>query len=336
MQELRQDPVTGRRVIIAPGRALRPSDFRDPDTRPDFADKSGSCPFCEGSEGLTPPEILALRPPPSPANSPSWLVRVVPNKYPALSPEGDIERKTEGIFESIGGWGTHEVIIESPGHDQTFATMTEGQIGRVFQTFRSRILDLKKDPRLQYILIFKNHGYAAGATLRHPHSQLLAMPVVPSEVSRELQWAESYFKLKEHCLFCDMLQQEVAAGTRMIDRNEDFVALAPYASRFPFEARILPRKHESAFENMPAASLENLARSVKRLMAKLDSALALPASNLVIHTAPLGEAPLDYYHWHIEVMPRLSKIGGFELGSGIYINPMPPEEAARRLRKAVV
>ena len=342
MQEMRKDPVTGRWVIIAPGRARRPTDFsRQAFPRETFLRESsqindGSCPFCEGHESETPPEIFALRPATSPKDSPGWTVRVVANKFPALSPEGNLDRKTDGMLESMDGVGAHEVIIESPDHSQTLATMSEEQIGRVFRTFRDRMLDLKRDKRFQYILIFKNQGPGAGATLQHPHSQLVALPVVPRQVIEELRGAENYFKLKEHCIFCDTLQQELASGIRVIDQNEDFVTLAPYASRFPFEACILPRRHQPAFESAPPALYESLARPVKTLMAKFDIALKHPAFNLVIHTAPLDESHNDYYHWHIEIMPKLSKIGGFELGTGFYINPMPPEEAARVLRETIV
>ena len=337
LQEMRKDPVTGRWVIIAPERARRPTDFLgEIFPRGPSQIKGGSCPFCEGNESETPPEIVALRPATLPKDSPGWTVRVVPNKFPALSPRGNLNRKCNGLLESMKGVGAHEVIIESPSHNQSLATMPEEQICQVLSTFRDRILALKKNKRLRYILIFKNQGPSAGATLQHPHSQLVALPVVPRKVSEEMRGAEDYCKLKEHCVFCDIVQQEIAAGTRVIDQNEDLVTLAPYASRFSFEACILPRRHASAFEDAAPHVYGSLARSLKTLIAKLDNALEHPAFNLVIHTAPVDECPNHLYHWHIEIMPKLSKIGGFELGTGFYINPMPPEEAARVLRETVV
>ena len=365
MPEMRKDPVTGRWVIIAPGRARRPTDFageefvgetfthqpsqgKPSQSAPSPIERSPagqsrinhqsqnddpSCAFCEGNESHTPPEIVALRSPALPQDSPGWSVRVVPNKFPALGAGGSLELKSEGMLSGMDGVGAHEVIIESPDHYQTMATMPEEQVGQVLRIFAGRMLDLQRDKRVRYVLIFKNQGPRAGATFQHPHSQLVALPVVPREVIEELRGAQDYFRLKEHCVFCDLLQQELDSGIRVIDQNKDFVTLAPYASRFPFEACILPRRHASAFETSSPRLMAALARSVKTLLAKLDSALHHPAFNLVIHTAPHEEGQNGYYHWHIEVMPRLSKIGGFELGTGFYINFMPPEEAAGLLRE---
>ena len=331
MPELRKDPITGRWVIIATDRARRPSDFfHEPETK-----HGGSfCPFCYGNEGKTPPEILAYRANGSEPNSPGWSVRVVPNKFPALGIEGDLGRQGEGLFDKMNGIGAHEVIIETPEHDLTLGQLPEKRIEDVLWAFRDRVLDLKKDRRFRYILIFKNHGEAAGASLQHPHSQLIALPIVPKRVREEVDGSKQYYSLKERCIYCDMIRQEMAAQVRVVDQNDDFIILEPYAPRFPFETWILPKAHESGFENSQSHTYENLAKALKVLVGRVEKVLNSPPYNLVIHTSPLLEPNNDYYHWHFEMMPRLTRVAGFEWGTGFYINPTPPEEAAQFLRDA--
>ncbi|OFW06699.1 MAG: galactose-1-phosphate uridylyltransferase [Acidobacteria bacterium RIFCSPLOWO2_12_FULL_59_11] len=331
MPELRKDPITGRWVIIATDRAKRPSDFVH---EPEKARGNGFCPFCYGNEQKTPPEILAYRNNGSLPNTPGWVIRVVPNKFPALGIEGDLGRQGEGLFDKMNGIGAHEVIIETPEHDLTLAQVPEKRIEEVLWAFRDRILDLKKDPRFRYILIFKNHGEAGGASLEHPHSQLIALPIVPKRVREEVDGSKQYYAMKERCIFCDLIRQEQESKIRLVDENSDFLTMEPYAPRFPFETWILPKTHESAFENCQSHTYESLAKSVKVLLARVEKVLDSPAYNLVIHTSPLLEASNDYYHWHIEMMPRLTRIAGFEWGTGFYINPTPPEEAAKFLREA--
>lgn len=336
MPELRKDPIVGRWVIISTDRAKRPTDF----LRERFVQKGGFCPFCYGNESKTPPEILAYRPqnggPPAPPNSSGWSVRVVPNKFPALGIEGSFSRSAEGMFDKVSGIGAHEVIIESPEHNATLATLPEKRIEDVLWAYRDRILDLKQDRRFKYILIFKNHGEAAGASLEHPHGQLIALPILPKHVVEELEGAKQYFLLKERCVYCDIIRQETESGVRVIAENDGFVTIAPYAPRFPFETWILPKRHESSFENASSKTYEDLAKALKLLLMKSDRVLDTPAYNLVIHTAPLQESGLEHYHWHVEFMPKLTKTAGFEWGTGFYINPTPPEEAARFLREARV
>jgi UDPglucose--hexose-1-phosphate uridylyltransferase len=241
MADLRKDPVTGRWVIISTERQKRPSDFHIETitTHPDDL-----CPFCEGHEDKTPPEILAFRNG-TPANARGWEVRVVPNKFPALRVEGTLDREGEGLFDRMNGIGAHEVIIETPIHGQTLATMPEPAIEKVFFAWRDRVNDLKRDIRLRHIVIFKNHGPSAGATLEHAHSQLIALPIVPREMREELEGARRHHQLKERCVFCDIIRQEVKNGARVIAESADFVAVAPYAPRFPFETWLLPRRHRS-------------------------------------------------------------------------------------------
>ena len=298
--------------------------------------KGGFCPFCPGNETKTPSEVLAYRPNGTGRDSDGWTVRVVPNKFPALGIEGSLNRQAEGMFDKMNGIGAHEVVIETPDHDVTLADLSEKRIEDVLWAFRDRILDLKKDKRFKYILIFKNHGQAAGATLEHSHGQLIALPIVPKHVLEEMEGAKQYFVYKERCVFCDIVRQETEADIRVISEDDNFLTLAPYAPRFPFETWIIPRRHESAFENSSSQVYESLSKSLKNLLTRADQVLDSPAYNLVIHTAPIQEPALDYYHWHIEFMPRLTKTAGFEWGTGFYQNPTPPEEAAKYLKEAKV
>ncbi len=331
MPELRKDSIIGRWVIISTERGKRPNDF----VRESVVIKGGSfCPFCHGNEGKTPPEVLAYGRNGGGRDTPGWTVRVVPNKFPALGIEGDLDRQGEGLFDKMNGVGAHEVIIETPDHQQTLAMLPEKSIESVLWAYRDRMLDLKNDKRFRYILLFKNHGEAAGASLEHTHSQLIALPIVPKRVREEVDSAKRYFIDKERCIFCDMIRQEMQAKVRVILENEHFVAMAPYAPRFPFETWILPKQHSSSFENNQSPIYAGLAGILRNILARLDAVLDRPAYNYVIHTSPVGEEISEHYHWHIEMMPKLTKVAGFEWGTGFYICPTPPEESARFLREA--
>jgi UDPglucose--hexose-1-phosphate uridylyltransferase len=331
LPELRRDPVTGRWVIVSTERRKRPNDFRF--ERPAITGRE-QCPFCPGHEELTPPEVLAYRPNGGPSNSRDWLVRVVPNKFPALHVEGGLDREADGMFDRMNGIGAHEVIIETPDHDKTFVSMSELEIERVLSAFRERVLDLKQDRRLRYILVFKNQGATAGATLEHAHSQLIALPIVPRRVREEVDNCWHYYDEKERCIFCDIVRQERDTGERVIGENDHFITLAPYAPRFPFEMWLLPKVHGSSFENNQSSMYSSLARMMKDTLMRLDAVLDRPAYNFMIHTSPIGEEINDHYHWHMEIIPKLTKVAGFEWGTGFYINPTPPEESARFLREA--
>jgi UDPglucose--hexose-1-phosphate uridylyltransferase len=331
--ELRKDPITGLWVIISGERQRRPNDFRLERAAIIGADH---CPFCVGNEEMTPPEVLAFRQHGQPPNGPGWDLRVVPNKFPALQVEGNLDREGEGMFDRMNGIGAHEVIIESPDHAKTLSTMSEAEVERVLWAFRERILDLKRDTRFRFILVFKNQGAAAGATLEHTHSQLIALPIVPDFVREELEGARQHYEAKERCVYCDIIRQEVAAGRRVVQENADIVALSPYAPRFPFETWLLPRNHGARFEEAPRSVYENLARMLKAVLQRMDRALEQPPYNLVIHSAPFSEQRTDFYHWHVELMPKLARTAGFEWGTGFYINPTSPEEATRVLRGAKI
>ncbi len=330
MPELRKDPITGRWVIIATDRAKRPGDF----AREQVTLKGVRfCPFCPGAEHKTPPEVLAYRKEGRP-NEGGWTLRVVPNKFPALRVEGELDRQGEGLYDRMNGVGAHEVIIETPDHVVSLADLPEKRVEDVFWAFRDRIVDLKKDHRLRYILLFKNHGEAAGASLEHTHSQLIALPVVPKRVQEEINGARRYFDFKERCIYCDIARQEEQSGARVVLETDHFLAVAPYAPRFPFETWVVPRLHSSHFEDTDIETMANLAWIFRSTLRKMEKVLEHPPYNTVIHTAPVQEAPMAHYHWHIELIPKLTKVAGFEWGTGFYINPTPPEEAAAFLREA--
>ena len=318
-------------MIIATDRRKRPSDFaREPAPSPKSA---RTCPFCPGHEQKTPSEVLAYRTEGGP-NHPGWTLRVVPNKFPALRVEGTLTREGDGLYDKMTGIGAHEVLIETPDHQTTLAALSEKQVEALFWAFRDRILDLRKDHRLRYILLFKNHGEAAGASLEHTHSQLIALPVVPKRAQEEIDGARRYFEFKERCIYCDILHQDTESGARVVLDTEHFLVVCPFAPRFPFETWVIPRKHDSHFENVEAPAVQNLSWVLRSTLRKIDKVLEQPAYNFVVHTAPIQQGGMPHYHWHIEIIPKLSRMAGFEWGSGFYINPTPPEESAKYLRDA--
>ena len=328
MPELRKDPITGRWVIISTDRGKRPMDFLRDSVE---AKDAKNCPFCAGNEARTAPELLVYGRNGGGANSPGWSIRVVPNKFPALKIEGDLDREGEGLFDKMNGVGAHEVIIEAPDHAATLATIPERALEDVLWAYRDRMQDLKNDKRFRYVLIFKNHGESAGATVEHPHSQLIALPIVPRRVREEVDSSWHYYDEKERCIFCDIIRQEMDTGERVVAENDHFITMTPYASRFPFEMWLLPKVHGSSYENNQSTMYASLARMLKDALMRLDAALDRPAYNFMIHTSPIGEEINDHYHWHVEIIPKLTKVAGFEWGTGFYINPTPPEEAARFL-----
>jgi UDPglucose--hexose-1-phosphate uridylyltransferase len=330
MPELRRDPVVGRWVIVAPERADRPHALvRMPAERDDPTE----CPFCPGHEAMTPPELLVHRDDGGAPNGPGWTLRVVPNRFPALRTEERMVRAGQGLYDLMGGVGAHEVIIETPEHARELAQQLPEEVERVLRAAQERMLDLSRDVRLRSVLFFKNRGPASGATLSHPHSQIVALPLVPAELQRELSGARSHFEEKERCIFCDVVAQEARERSRVVLETDGFVVLSPWAARGPFELLILPREHRSAFEQSTASEVRGLADALRLSVRKLDLALDKPAYNFYLHTLPLREAPSDWYHWHLELRPVLSLTAGFEWGSGFFVNPTPPEEAAAFLRQ---
>ncbi len=283
------------------------------------------CPFCPGNEET---ELEVLR---TPDNEP-WQVRIVGNRFPALSSQGALERQYRGLVRQISGVGYHEVVVESPHHNTCAAIQTPQEVARVFQTFVERGWMLQNDRRIEYILFFKNHGRNAGASLVHPHAQLVAMPIVPNDVRARADAARQHFDEAGVCAFCEMLQEEIELQTRIVAESEHFVAFAPYASSSPFNLWIMPRAHMASFLHIQPAEVEDLGRIVHQVTRKLYFGLNNPDYNYAIRTAPLSDLGAPYLHWYLTIVPRISYAAGFEIGSGIFINPSLPEECAEYLR----
>lgn len=331
MQELRKDPIVGRWVIIAPDRLTRPQNVHE------NGELSGDDydPFLEGNEDATTPEIMAYRNGGGP-NEPGWRVRVIPNKFPAVTVEGQLEKRGDGMYDMMNGIGAHEVIVECPQREVNMSRLTVENIREVFWVYHDRLVDLKRDTRLVHGLIFKNKGARAGASLDHSHSQLIVTPIVPIAIQEELDGAARYFNYRGRSIFSDMIQQELTSGERIVHESEHFVVFCPFASRFPFETWIVPRQQSSHYENCTQPVIEDLGAVMKTVLGKLELGLDDPPYNYVIHSGPFSQSDLPHYRWHIELFPRLSRVAGFEWGSGFYINAVPPEEAAQFLRETPI
>ncbi len=340
MSELRWDPLKNNWSIISKGRSRRPQDFLQQ------RDKTATtaCPFCYGNEDKTPAEIYAERPNHSKANQPGWQVRVIPNKFPALRIEGELNNQAEGLYDRMNGIGAHEVIIEHPDHDRTMADMTVEEIAGVFKAFRTRMLDLRNDSRFRYLFVFKNYGIEASANVPHSHSQLIAVPLIPPMIATELETCRDHYKSKERCLVCDLLRQERFSKERVVRDDGNYLVYTPFASSFPFELMIAPLEHSHDFTLQTDQQLLLLGETMRDTLGRLRSVLRDPPYSFILHSAPpmhLRWGRPDYwaslpsdYHWHIELAPKLTRVAGFEWGSGFHINPTPPEEAAAFLRNA--
>ena len=329
MPEFRKDPVLDRWVILSTERIKRPQpdagNYESPGTDP--------CPFCAGNEAMTPPAVLTYEAAPDRADIATWSVRVVPNKYPALLNEGNWAGQANGIYQTMTGIGVHEVVIETPDHVVNMGTLNMDQLEQIFRAYRDRIVQLRDDPRWRSILIYKNQGAAAGATLEHIHSQLIALPAVPKAIQEEIDGARNYHVTHGACVYCAVVKQEMNAQSRIVAEDKRFVVLCPYAARFPYETWILPKQHASHFERASKEDCADLARSLRETLLRLNRRLHNPPFNYLIHSNPLDETENAYFHWHIEILPKLSQVGGFEWGAGTYINSVAPEDAARHLRE---
>jgi UDPglucose--hexose-1-phosphate uridylyltransferase len=345
MPELRKDPILNRWVIISTERSQRPSEYA-----PEYDHYEGFDPkldpFAGGNEHMTPPEIYAVRPGGSAANGPGWSVRVIPNRYPALRIEGDLDPRGYGLYDRMNGVGAHEVIISSPDPYMQFRDLALSHMVDVFAVFRMRVEDLSRDKRFAYVMVFKNHGQSAGASLRHSHSQIIATPIIPKRVQEEMDGAQAHWKLKRRSVFVDIMDQELLMQERIVFENDTMLAFCPFASSFPFEVHILPKRACSDFRRIQPEELRGLAQAVKSVLMKWYGSLGETPYNFLIHTGPndteLSGVHEDYpfidayFCWHLEMFPRLTKTAGFEWGTGFYINPITPEEAAEYLRSIEV
>lgn len=333
MPELRKDPITGRWVIVNIEAPFSPQDFS---IQQHFWRGEENCPFCYGHEEMTPPEIEAIRLEGSKPNTPGWKTRVVPNKYPALMIEGDLNKRGLRLYDMSAGIGAHEVIIDSPHHYKGLSDLEDIEIEYILKSYRSRSLDLEKDKRFKYMLIFKNVGIQAGASLEHGHSQLIALPMIPKNVQEEIRGAERYIGYHERCIFCDIInQEETNSKERIVFENEEFVTLTPLSARFSFEMWILPKQHSSYFCRISDEEITSLAKILRQSIGRMRQVLFDPPYNYIIHTSPVNTEEPRGYHWHMEIIPKLSQTAGFEWGSGFYIVQTPPEVAAKYLKDQI-
>jgi UDPglucose--hexose-1-phosphate uridylyltransferase len=331
MSELRQNLITREWVIIATERAKRPDQFTRSRDRKPLPPHVTECPFCTGNEEThTPGESYRSN------DAQGWKVRVVPNRYPALASVGERVRTVDGIYRSISGVGIHEVIIEHPRHDQTTALLNQDEVADILRAYRSRYIEIRKDSRIECIIIFKNHGESAGASIQHPHSQLVATPVVPSQVRDRIKDAVQFTDDTGECVFCGMLRQEMAEKERIVFESRHFAAFIPYAALSPFHLWLFPKRHTSSFDDTSDAEIEDLALTLKTVLAKVYYGLGDPDYNYCIRSVPTDEHQTEYFHWYLSIIPKVNQSAGLELGSGIYVNTALPEASAKFLREVNV
>src|ERR1039457_5325753 len=332
MSELRLSLSPKKRLALATKRPDHPEEMARHNERKPLALFVANCPFCPGNEKLTPPEVLRV---PTSTDVP-WHARVVPNKFAALLREVQPTRTVHRSRRAVNGFGVHDVIIETPDHSQVMALMSDSYVAEILRIYKTRYDELSLDPRIALITIFKNHGIDAGTSLEHPHSQIIATPVISLQVRERFQQALRHFDDYGECMFCQMLEEELQEQTRIVAVSEHFVALEPYASPAPFCTHIYPRRHMASFGDVSASEMNDLARTLRSTLAKLYHGLADPDFNFTIRSAPAESMGVKYFHWYLSVIPRLTRVAGFELGSGMFINTVLPEAAAEFLRKVDV
>jgi len=334
MAEIRQNPITKDWVVIASERTKRPDDFKEPPSHSHLCEYRPDCPFCPGNEKLTPESILVF-----PGNmvqgcKSGWSIRVVENKFPALLPQGTVERKSMGRFHlKMDGCGRHEVIIESPKHNATIGTLSNPEVEMILRAWRSRFVELGQDERIRLITLFRNHGLKAGTSLEHPHSQIVATPVLSSLIRQRMEEATRHLDAYGTCLFCDLLREEQKLQERVVLESEYFLVFVPYAPQATYETWIIPKIHKPSFGLIDDTEVIDLAKTLNQILGILYRRLNDPDYNLTLNTPPIREARQECCHWHIRILPRMSYLSGFELGSGIYITTTYPEEAAQFLRE---
>lgn len=359
MPELRRDPIIGRWVIISTERAKRPDQFGpsagsgpNPECVEEFSANqiekeefaSGEkCPFCEGNESMTPSEIYALRKPGSRTNGPGWETRVIPSISPLLKIETGLDRRGHGMYDLMNARGAHEIIIETPQHLRESQLSLEQSV-RSMNVILDRIQDLEKDPWIKYVMVFKNYGKAAGGGhIKHSRVQLIGTPVNLKRVKEELAGAKFYYNYRERCVFCDIIRQELAIQKRVVAESKNFIALMPFASRFPFETWFLPKSHSCDFYRIDRNGVPDLTDLLRTVFMKMRKAIGDFPFNFISHSAPFRrdmgksgywETIEKDYHWHFELLPILTRVAGFEWGSGFYINPLPPEDACKFVKEA--
>ncbi len=326
MPELRQNRFTKEWVIVATERAKRPEELAVKKETKELPHYSPKCPFCPGNEAMAPPEVLRI-----PDNG-AWQVRVVPNKFAALAREGELTRKIERSKRTMNGVGIHDVFVETTDHALTTALLPDEQVTAILSSYLARFKQVSADPRIAHVTIFKNHGVGAGTSLEHPHSQMIATPVISSHVRGRLHEALRHYDEFGECIFCTVLNEELDEARRVVVEGRKFVAFEPFASSSPFATHIFPRRHMASFGDINQEEIQDLAAVLKTVLAKLYFGLENPDFNYTIRSAPAESAGVPYYHWYLSVIPRLTRVAGFELGSGMFINTVLPEAAAEFLR----
>jgi UDPglucose--hexose-1-phosphate uridylyltransferase len=330
MSEIRQDPTTKEWVILATARGKRPSDFARHVPSPERPAFLNSCPFCPGNENLTPPSVLEYK---GESNNLPWQVRAFQNGFPAVTTDGGSSSRTDQqLFQTVGGTGRHEVIVETSIHNTKLALMNDFEVSEVLRAYRERYDAAVQIPYVKSVVVFKNHGIAAGTSLEHPHSQVIATVVVPKQKRTQYDVSRAHFDDTGRCLYSDLMTRELEAGTRVIMDTDKFVVFHPFASFRPFETWIMPKADQSSFGQISQEDTRILAQVVRGNLLKLYRGLGDPDYNLVIDSAIVGEERSELYRWHIRIIPRLTEAAGFEIGSGIFINPSLPEDTARFIR----
>ncbi len=332
MPELRKDVIRGHWVSFASDRALKPSDFPTAQKSRTEEKKNGFCPFCEGYEQNTPPEVDSCRPDDTLPNTPGWKIRVIPNKFSAFDPSLELSPRKNGICPVMNGVGVHEVIVETPEHERGWQDYTAEEIYQLLQIYQRRFQALEKDDRIRSIQIYKNYGFYAGASLAHNHSQLIGFPFVPAA----LRGVVSYHQETGRCVLCDLMKQELEEKTRILYEGTYFVLLCPYASRFSYETWLVPKTHRPHFKELPEAEIREMAEILHRYLPKMLNVLGDPSYNLVINAGPVNvetDSKEPCFHWYMEILPRMMIQAGVEVASGVYMNPVTPEYAAEILRE---
>lgn len=331
MSELRYNVISKEWVIIATERAKRPKDFiKAAKERKELPEYKENCPFCPGNEKQTPAETFRL------GDAKAWKVRAVFNLFGALSPDAKPERRDDGIYRAMSGFGNHEVLIEHPHHNICIPLMNDGEVEDIIRCYKNRYLSIQECKGIEAIIIFKNHGPSAGTSLEHPHSQLIATPIVPPQIRNRIEQAVSYFDQTGRCVFCQVLEEELKARARILLETDKFVSFLPYAGAAPFITWIFPRRHMASFAEINEDEIRDLGRNLKCTLQRLYYGLDNPDFNYTIRSIPVNEKGTDYYHWYISIIPRISQPAGFELGSGMFINASLPEESAEFLRQVII
>ena len=326
MPELRFNMIAREWVVISTERAKRPEDFRQWREKKYIPDIDPSCPFCAGNEVKTPGELMRIE------KDGLWRVRAIPNKFAVLLPDIPRSRRNSGMKQSVSGYGRHEVIVESPLHNGHIPFLGVDEVADILRTYKSRFIEAYKDPEIEHVIIFKNHGEASGTTIQHPHSQLVATPVTPIQVRERLEEATKYYDGTGKCLMCATLKDELEDKSRIILGTEHFVSFIPYAAFSPFHMWIFPRRHMASFSDIEDREISDLALNLKTVLLKLYHGLDNPDFNYVLRSEGPEKHWSKYFHWYLSIVPRLSQASGFALGSGMYINPSIPEDVAEFMR----